>query len=375
MHPSRAFDLLAAFVALTTGLLASLSAQASAIAPNETLLFIPGIARCLPDGRLDVEVSAWLYEKARRPGLHTAFAKYLGLNLAALTPAGRALFRQRTQLFRVDSADNKLISIRFADGITRFTLPPTGEGGRSTGQLLLTAEASDSQSPQLTSQPLSPWITFRAELPIGDTREFLGRALQVPAQGLSIISDIDDTIKHTQVRNSHEMMLNTFTRPFTEVPGMAAQYQRMAGDAQTRFHYLSGSPIQLYPPLANFLSEAGFPDGSIHLRESTSWRNLLSNAASSRAHKLSVIEKLLAYFPHRRFLLIGDSGEADPEIYAQVLRTHPLQIEAIVIRDVSDEDRSSARYRKTFGDLDAARWFILQEGQPWPEWTAPDFQP
>jgi len=374
MAQARTFRPLAAaasFIALATGLLTSLPAQSSAIAPDQTLLFIPGIARRLSDGRFDVEVNAWLYENARRPGLHTAFARYLRLNLATMTAAERLLFSQRTQLFRVDSEDDNQIHIVFADGGLRFTLPSTRAGGRSMGQLLL--PAPDPQSQQPASQPPSPspWITFRAELPSGDTREFSGRALQVPAQGLSIVSDIDDTIKHTQVRNSHEMMLNTFARPFTAVPGMAAQFQRLAAsDAQTRFHYLSGSPIQLYPPLASFLTEAGFPDGSVHLRESTSWRNLLPQAGGTRVHKLAVIEKLMADFPQRRFLLIGDSGETDPEIYAEVLRTHPLQVEAVLIRDVSDENRASARYRKTFGDLDAARWFILSENQPWPAWPA-----
>ena len=150
-------------------------------------------------------------------------------------------------------------------------------------------------------------------------------------------------------------------------------FRALTADAQTRFHCLSGSPIQLYPPLASFLDEAGFPPGSMHLRESTSWRNLIPHASVTRTHKLAVIEKLLADFPQRSFLLIGDSGESDPEVYAQGLRTHPAQIEAIVIRDVTEEGRASARYRDTFRDLDAARWFILQDGEAWPTTTPAPF--
>ena len=62
-------------------------------------------------------------------------------------------------------------------------------------------------------------------------------------------------------------------------------------------------------------------------------------------------------------LLVGDSGEADPEIYAELARTHPAQIVGIRIRDVSDEDASAPRYRATFEGLPAALWQVYTDPQ------------
>jgi phosphatidate phosphatase APP1 len=197
-------------------------------------------------------------------------------------------------------------------------------------------------------------------MPHGDPRQFAGRVQLVPPEGLSLVSDIDDTIKLSQVRERRELMLNTFAREFVAVPGMAERYQSLAGDG-TRFHYVSGSPVQLYPPIAVFLRTGGFPGGSVHLRESTSIRNVIPEHGATRTHKLAAIGQLLADFPARRFLLVGDSGEADPEIYAELARAHPAQIVGIRIRDVSGEDAGAPRYRETFGGLPAALWQVYTD--------------
>ena len=55
-----------------------------------------------------------------------------------------------------------------------------------------------------------------------------GRALRVPNQGISIISDIDDTVRITNVLNKHEMLMNTFVRPLKAVPDMSSLYQNAA---------------------------------------------------------------------------------------------------------------------------------------------------
>ena len=77
----------------------------------------------------------------------------------------------------------------------------------------------------------------------------------------------------------------------------------------------------------------------MHLRESTTWRTLIPGSGESRAHKLAAIAQLMEDFPLRRFLLIGDSGELDPEIYGEVARTRPERVEGVVIRDVTGEAR------------------------------------
>jgi phosphatidate phosphatase APP1 len=197
-------------------------------------------------------------------------------------------------------------------------------------------------------------------------RHIEGRALLVPPQGLSVVSDIDDTVKKTQVRDTQEMLLNTFARSFQAVPGMAAHYRALAHDPETRFHYLSSSPIQLLPALDGFLRRSGFPGGSMHLRESTTWRTMIPGDGEGRTHKLAIIGQLLEDFPERRFLLVGDSGELDPEIYGEVARTAPHRIEGIVIRDATGEPRDAARYAGAFDGVPADRWHVLQDGGAWP---------
>jgi phosphatidate phosphatase APP1 len=210
------------------------------------------------------------------------------------------------------------------------------------------------------ASPSDEWLKFHAVTGPGELlHRFRGQALIVPAEGLSIISDIDDTIKRTQVRDRREMLLNTFARRFEAAPGMAAYYRTLSQTPGTRFHYLSASPIQLYPALADFVRDAGFPIGSMHLRESTSWRTLIPGDQDSRTHKLGIIERLLADFPRRRFMLVGDSGESDPEIYGHVARTYPNRIDSIAIRDVTGEDGGTARYAAAFNGIDPARWQIL----------------
>ena len=71
-------------------------------------------------------------------------------------------------------------------------------------------------------------------------------------------------------------------------------------------------------------------------------------------------------FPQRRFLLVGDSGELDPEIYGEIARMQGARIEGIVIRDVTQESREAPRYAAAFEGVDPAAWHLWRDGQPWP---------
>jgi phosphatidate phosphatase APP1 len=84
--------------------------------------------------------------------------------------------------------------------------------------------------------------------------------------GISIISDIDDTIKKTDILDGRDMILqNTFFRKAKEIPGMSNVYQSWSAEG-VKFHYVSNSPWQVYPALQEFLKDNHFPKGSIHLR-------------------------------------------------------------------------------------------------------------
>lgn len=334
--------------AVATWLLACAPQPVAALTPDDQVLFLPTTARVLADGRIEARIEAWVYQNRRRPGLTRLLASYLDLDVDALSAVDRERFYARSQLFRVDSENGE--SLRVDVGEQHFALPRTAHGGRSSARLLLNAEAAPTR-----------WLRFKTQAPAPARSTFRGRALIVPLHGLSVVSDIDDTIKISNVRDRHELLLNTFAREFVPVPGMAERYGQWAQLRSTRFHYVSSGPIQLYTVIARFLADQQFPQGSVHLRESTSVSDVLAGHGESRAHKLAAIGRLLADYPERKFLLIGDSGEADPEIYGQLARAHPEQVAGIRIRDVSAEPAAAPRYARAFAGLDARLWQVYTD--------------
>jgi len=88
----------------------------------------------------------------------------------------------------------------------------------------------------------------------------------VPSQGVTIISDIDDTIKDSDVHlGARAAMKNAFLQDSREVPGMADVYCYFYVKG-VAFHYVSASPYQLLPTIIKFLQTTKFPPGSVHLR-------------------------------------------------------------------------------------------------------------
>ncbi|KAJ2448384.1 hypothetical protein EV183_005468 [Coemansia sp. RSA 2336] len=169
----------------------------------------------------------------------------------------------------------------------------------------------------------------------GRAAEVLGVAHLVEPQGISIVSDIDDTIKASNITAEKRIVLETvFARPLQAVPGMAELYREWY-KMGAEFHYVSNSPWQLYPALDEFFHQYRFPSGSAHLRTFDPGDLLsISNYTGTPQLKRSAIEQLLARFPERKFVLIGDSGEQDLETYTELARQHPGRIVRIFIRDL-----------------------------------------
>lgn len=157
-----------------------------------------------------------------------------------------------------------------------------------------------------------------------------------------VISDIDDTVLWTNVTNKINMAMmlarsNAHTRkPFKGVAAFYRALHRGAGGNESNpVFYVSSSPWHLFDPLVDFMRLQSIPRGPLLLRE-LSLRSLF-NQQASRDHKLGKIEAILQTYPHLPFILIGDSGERDPEIYAEVLRRHPQSVRAIYIRNVNPD--------------------------------------
>ncbi|KAI8879415.1 hypothetical protein K501DRAFT_256827 [Backusella circina FSU 941] len=151
--------------------------------------------------------------------------------------------------------------------------------------------------------------------------------------GISVISDIDDTIKDTKILSGARAVLSkTFFEEPQSVQGMADAYNYWYSHGVS-FHYVSNSPFQLMPMLDSFIQKSRFPPGSMHLRTDGSLLSRLVEVPGQA--KREAILEILHDFPQRRFILVGDSGEIDLEIYTRIASEFPNQILKIFIRDVT----------------------------------------
>lgn len=158
--------------------------------------------------------------------------------------------------------------------------------------------------------------------------------------GVSLISDIDDTIKHSAISaGAREIFRNAFIRDLGDlsIDGVREWYQTLA-DMGLQIHYVSNSPWQLYPVLTNFFKLAGLPSGSFHLKQYTGMLQGIFEPVAER--KKSTLDKLMRDFPERRFILVGDSGEADLEVYTDVVLDNPGRVLGVFIRDVTTPVKS-----------------------------------
>ncbi|KAI1849728.1 hypothetical protein JX266_004677 [Neoarthrinium moseri] len=162
----------------------------------------------------------------------------------------------------------------------------------------------------------------------------------IEPKGISLISDIDDTIKHSSISmGAKEIFRNTFIRDLGDltVPGVREWYGNLHG-LGVRIHYCSNSPWQLFPVIASYFKLAGLPPGSIHLKQYSGMLQGIFEPVAER--KKGTLEKIMHDFPERRFVLVGDSGEADLEVYTEIAVANPGRIVAIFIRDVTTPEQA-----------------------------------
>lgn len=326
-------------------LLAPVSAVARPLRAGDEVTVFPTLAHRGANGSLVLRIEAWIYERERNPTRTRLLARALGLELDELGAAERERFQQRAALFGADAKNGRQLALLLP---RRAALPRSDASGRVRAAVALDGAARTGE-----------WIDWTVA---SGPRRFASRAQWIGDEGLSVVADIDDTIKHTQVRQRREMLLNTFAREFKAVPGMAAWFGRIASASDpTAFHYVSGSPLQLMPALASFVGGNGFPAGSMHLRAfAFKPAALLDDDATSR-HKRAEIAQLLRDHPRRRFVLVGDSGERDPEVYGAMAREHPSRIAAVLIRNASDEDGDAPRYAQAFAGVARERWQVFTD--------------
>ena len=181
-----------------------------------------------------------------------------------------------------------------------------------------------------------------------------------PTARFGVISDIDDTVIQSRVSNFLQaartvMLGNARTRlPF---PGVAAFYRALRGGAtgsqKNPIYFVSSSPWNIYDVIAEFMDIQKIPRGPLVLRDwDISWEMLASSRHAD--HKSGVIRTILQLHPDMQFILIGDSGQHDPEIYQRIVAEFPDRIKAIYIRDVTQSVERSESVKKLADEVVAA---------------------
>jgi phosphatidate phosphatase APP1 len=207
-----------------------------------------------------------------------------------------------------------------------------------------------------------PW---REAAPVVEGRGLKGSA---PLEGVAdiyfapssarfaVISDIDDTVMWTGVANKMAMAWRLFAQSAesrTAFPGVSALYRALHDGASREegnpMLYVSRAPWGIYDILDEFFSRHGIPVPILFLRE---WGVSLKRPWPRKAedHKKVLIEAIMNVYSELPVVLIGDSGQHDPEIYLDVVRRFPGRVLAVYIRDVSLDEEGERRDMAAIGD-------------------------
>lgn len=322
----------------------------SDLKPDEVVVFYPSyLTRNIETASWTGRIHGKVQESADGSSKHlklAALRRILGID-GDLTEDQERLFVTRGSQFMVDNEKRKRIVVSIGDGFFvsdhslangHFDIDITWSGGDDGDAL-----------------------PFTARLNAGDIREFGGGLFLIGPAGISVISDIDDTVKESDVLDHDELMANTFLRPFRAVTGMPQLYEGW-GDQGAVVHYVTGSPWQLYEPLWTFLEENGFPGVEIQMRPlRLKDRSIVNFFRKPRLYKSRRIREIMQRFPDRRFVLVGDSGERDPQVYASMARQYPDNVAGIFIRAVRDDHRDRSRYSEIFRGIDEEKWIIFRD--------------
>ncbi len=321
--------------------------RSSTIDPDEEVAFYSPYLHWTDAGELRLVLRGRLYEPERdstkrraeidrliAPGLF----RYMGKKPVEFDEAARMLMYERLQPFLYDGESRASIEVRLrgAGEAATLRLPRTDMGGSFA---LATESAGDRSIAAIVGSAHE--LAIEAVLPASDTRRFATRVAVPPRPlPLLVISDVDDTVRIAEVRHKPTLVERTFLRPYEPVAGMAELYRRLA-DRGAWFHYVSGSPWQVAPLIEQFLTATRFPASVMHCRQ-ISWDFWNSDPLDTEEFKVATIRTLLDQFPNCPVLLIGDSGEHDPEVYSAITRSHADRLAGIWIRRVPgawDESR------------------------------------
>ncbi|TQJ32057.1 App1 family protein [Microbacterium sp. SLBN-146] len=204
-------------------------------------------------------------------------------------------------------------------------------------------------------------VTVEGSEPV-ETRAFI----VAPDLRFGVVSDVDDTVMVTALPRPLIAAWNSFVvdeHARQPVPGMAVLMERLVRDNPgSPLIYLSTGAWNVAPTLIRFLRRHLFPPGAMLL---TDWGPTHDRwFRSGRDHKAENLRRLAREFPDVRWLLIGDDGQHDDDLYTTFTSEHPGNVVAVAIRQLSPTEAVLAGGRTAVNDHSAAAipWVTDKDG-------------
>ena len=194
--------------------------------------------------------------------------------------------------------------------------------------------------PAKLTPPQAP-VELRLRQPGYEAAPVQGQVLVADdSPGLAVVSDVDDTLLDSQITDRKKMIENALVRSTWELIAFANAPKVLSQLAQGKpVFYLSGSPWGFHRRIESYFQRVGFPEGTLVLKR-FSKDPLLDQMGFKYPHLRAIVDSL----PKKKFVLFGDSGEKDPEIYARLRSELPSRVEQIYIHLVTPEPADSTRF-------------------------------
>lgn len=297
--------------------------------------------------RLETGVRNALADRARRRGWTTAALAYPGYG-----GGGRA--RVLGRLLLAPSGIQPQDRRNIAGWRRLLTLEqPGGEVDISLGGVRVQASADEAGVIDVTVPVDLPPGTAEVRLHV-DGRPTVAAPVRIAAPDalVGIVCDIDDTVWVTGLRHPVRAAWRTLALSSSgrqPVKGMSALIEQLVDGAPAApLIYLSNGPWNLAGPITRFLERNGFPPGALLM---TDW-GITPRAwfRDGKAHKRAALERVAEDFPGVRWLLVGDDGEHDPDIYRDFATRHPRRVRAIALRTVARSGMPEGERHARVGD-------------------------
>ncbi len=321
----------------------------------------PGFGHRTPDGNWRILVAgvAWQQPVVFNRRQRLMIRMLGGAMKAAPADLESELFQNRITPFMAEPESRREIIARVGDRSYRLR-KKTGRNGHFRD--FVTLDARQVEAASSLDEFGNRMLNFDVEVAGANCHSLGGLIYLLEDEGTSIVSDIDDTIKDSAVGDRRELLNNTFLRDFRSVEGMADVYQSWAGTGVS-FHYVSSSPWQLFESLKAMNETHQFPSGTMHLRNFRLRDQLLKKVIIRRQGKTTAIKFLMKNLPKRKFVLVGDSGEKDPEIYRKICRRFPGRVSALLIRELAHRPLDSERANKISAAIRNGRFAKFQTAE------------